>query len=89
MAQSHPLILFVLFLDPIQRFPAQAQQVLLAQRVLQEARVEIDHILQGVVGVDGHAERLGGDKPADAFRARRGGEGAGIGVEGQGGECGG
>lgn len=47
------------------------QQVHAAQVVLGIARVELQHALDGVVGLDVDGQRLGADDPRHALAARR------------------
>lgn len=65
-----------LTLEHIQLISAYCQQVRLAQGILQEPGIELNHLLQTVEGVDTHAERLVMDQESDSFGARWGGQGA-------------
>lgn len=47
----------------------QGQDVLLTGGVLSKAGVVANDAARGLVGIEGHGQRLSGDKPADAFGA--------------------
>lgn len=61
----------------------QGQDVLLTGGVLSKAGVVANDAAGGLVGVEGHGQRLGCDKPADAFRARGSSKRSGVAVRGE------
>lgn len=56
----------------------QGQDVLPTGGVLSKAGVLSNDAARGLVGVEGHGQRLGCDKPADAFRARGSSKRSGV-----------
>jgi hypothetical protein len=66
---------------PANRTPtlcANSQHVLAAQRILDEARVELDRLLDGVVVLDAEVQRLLDDEERDALCARGCGQRAAV-----------
>lgn len=61
----------------------QGQDVLLTGGVLSKPGVVANDAAGGLVGVEGHGQRLVCDKPADAFRARGSSKRSGVAVRGE------
>ncbi len=70
------------------RHSTDIEHVGLAKRILDEARVELDNLLDGVEVGDGNSERLLDDEESDAFGAGRCREGAAVLLDVRGGERG-